>query len=230
MINVESVYQSIRSLTTKGKGGYTDSNEFNADSKRAELLLWQYYSEQYEKSREVPEAMYPFLAKEVLALAVDGLADLPANYGHFVLVNYGHVVSVPGSSPVVTNYGANYLSKEEEAEVLASAVRGPNFAKRRIYYGFYPGNKIKMFPVGMTGIIDFQYLRYPTYAVRGYTLDGTNDEQVYNAGTSTNYEWPAQEENNIVDLLLLAKGLEVRDSELVRWASQHQSITPAIVQ
>lgn len=229
MINVDLIYQSIRNLSTKGKGGYTTSNEFNSDSKRAELLLWQYYSEQYERSREVPEAMYPFLVKANLALAVDGLVSLPADYGHFVLVNYARILSVPGQEPMVNEYNCNYLAKEEEGNTLESAVRGPSFDKRRFYYGFYPGNKIKIFPTGITGQARLQYLRYPTYAVRGYTVDATNDEQVYNPGTSTQYEWPAQEENNIIDLLLLAKGLETRDSEIVRWAASRSQTSKTML-
>lgn len=222
MINVDQIYQSLRALSTKGKGGYTETNEFNQDSKRAELLLWQFYSEQYERSREIPEAMYPFLAKQNIALTVDGLVSLPADYGHFVLVNYARITSVPGGEPLVNEYNTNYLAKEEEGNTLESAVRSPSFEKRRFYYGFYPGNKIKIFPTGITGQARVQYLRFPIYAVRGYTVDSTNDEQNYNPSTSTQYEWPAQEENNLIDLLLMAKGLQTRDSELIQWASQRQ--------
>lgn len=228
MINVNLVYERIRSLSTKGKGGYTTSTEFNADSKAAELLLWEYYAEQYERARDVPEAMYPFLTKANLPLAVDGLVNLPSNYGHFVLVNYARITSVPGGEPLVNEYNANYLAKEEEGNTLESPVRGPSYAKRRFYYGFYPGSKIKIFPTGITGQARLQYLRYPTYAVRGYTVDGTNDEENYNPSTSTQYEWPAQEENNIVDLLLLAKGLETRDSQLIQWASTRQQASKNI--
>lgn len=230
MINVEAMYQNIRDLTTKGKGGYTDSDEFNKNSKRAELLLWQYYSAIYERERSIPEAMYPFLADSNLPLSATGLVSLPDDYGHFVLVNYGKVITVPGENPDVIVYPTNYLSKEEQMETIGSAIRKPSIQKGSFYYGFEAGGQIKIYPTGISGIAKLQYLRYPIYAVRGYTDDTTNDEQNYNPATSTQYEWPEQEENHLTDLILMFSGIIIKDSQIQQWASQQTSVTSAIIQ
>ena len=229
MINVEQIYQSLRDLTTKGKGGYTDSDAFNKNSKRAELLLFQYYAEMYERERKIPESMYPFLKTVNLPLTSTGLVALPSDYAHFVLVNYATVLSVPGGEPIVTPYLTTYLSKEEEGDTLASPIRKPNVAKNTLYYTFEPESKIKLHTGGATGLAQLQYLRFPIYAVRGWTLDTQNDEQDYNSGTSTNYEWPVQEENNLVDLLLWFDGLIIRDSQILQWAQAKTATTQAIV-
>lgn len=192
--------------------------------------MWQYYFEKYEEAMKVPDAMYPFLADVKLALAGDGLVTLPANFGHPLLVSYIKYTTVPGSNPLSEEIGANYLSKDEEGNTLESAVRGPSLSKRRIYWGYATAGKMKMYPTGIAGQFRLQYLRYPTFAVRGVTIDSVNDEENYNAGTSTQYEWPLQQENDLIDLLLMQKGLETRDSEIVRWASQRQSVTPNVMQ
>lgn len=230
MINVENIYQGMRDLTTKGKGGYADSDEFNKNSKRAEQLLWQYYFSIFEQTQRVPDAMFPFLKDGTNAIDSNGQFPLPADYGHFVYVQYATVQNSPtlGNPPVITPYRARYLEKVEIMSTLESAIRKPDFAKKLIYYSFAPASKVQVYPT-LSGLGKYQYLRLPVYAVRGWTLDGTNDEQDYDSTTSTNYEWQPQEESNIMDLLLLFQGITSRDTQLIQWATQHQQITPAIV-
>lgn len=230
MINIEQVYQSLRDLTTKGKGGYTDTDSFNKNSKRAELLLWQYYSQVYERERRIPEAMYPFLEDVNLSLPATGYVPIPSDYGHFILINYGKVVTVPGEAPSVSYVPAIYLSKAEQMNTIDSPIRKPDLEKKSVYYTFESDDRIKILPTGITGLAHLQYLRYPIYGVRGFTLDTVNDEQNYNAGTSTQYEWPQQEENNLVDLLLWFDGIIIRDSEILNWARGTTTVSKEIIQ
>lgn len=231
MINVEQIYQSLRDLSTKGKGGYSDTDEFNKNSKRAELLLWQYYFSIFEATRRVPEAMLPFMTESALGLDTNGAFDLPTDFGHMLNVQYGTVKNgaTCGDDPVVSNNPVYYLQKSELTVTLSSLVRGPSLAKKQFYYSFSPSKKAQVYPVKMTGQVAIQYLRLPNFAIRAFTLDTTNDEQVYNAGASVQYEWQTQEENNLVDILLMFQGVIIRDNALIQWAASHQSVTDNLV-
>jgi hypothetical protein len=228
MINVEQVYQSMRDLSSKGKGGYADSDEFNKNSKRAELLLLQYYCSVFEKTGLVPDAIYPFL-KEPAPVVLDsnGRIAIPSDMIHRVFVKYVTATNGP-SGPILTEYQTQYLEKLEEMATLDSPIRKPNFENGIVAYAFGPNSTLQIYPKTLTGYVKIQYFRAPTYAVRGWTLDVTNDEQDYDAGTSTQYEWPPQEENNILDLIMLSQGITMRDSQIIQWASSHQSLTPNI--
>lgn len=229
MISVEHIYQSLRDLSTKGKGGYTDSVEFNRNSQRAELLLWNYYCSMYEVSQRIPEAMFPFIKNPNLSLT-DGKFDLPANFGR--RLNMQHVSAVSGAecgdAPVTTKKMVRYLQKHELIMTVESPIRGA-VAGKRLFYSFTEDDKVQLYPETLTGQVRFEYLRYPTFAVRAYTIDVTNQEQNPDSVNSVNYEWQPQEENNLIDILLLFHGLINRDTHLMQWAQTHQSITQNIV-
>jgi hypothetical protein len=229
MILVESMYQSMKILTTKGKGGYTDSVEFNSNSKRAELLLWQYYFSIFEATRRVPEQMFPFLTSSNVALT-GGAFLLPGDFGHFTTVDYNSVLNGDGcgAAPVTTGKMVRYLDKSELQDTLRSSVRGASLDKGRIFYTFAPGSKVQLYPTTLTGSAKIEYLRHPIYAFRNFTVNVTTDEQDYNPTGTTDYEWQAQEENNLIDLLLLFVGITIRDTPLIQWASSHQSMTPLV--
>lgn len=231
MINVEQMYQSLRDLSTKGKGGYTDSTEFNRNSKRAELLLWQYYFSIYESTRRVPEQMFVFLTNAALSLDAAGAFVLPSDFGHFTNIQYSSAVNGAdcGSAPVVTKIPVRYLDKSELLHTIESPIRGASIAKKRVFYSYRTGAMVQLYPELLIGQVAAEYLRQPTFAVRGWTLDATNDEQAYSAGASTNYEWQPQDENNLMDILLLFHGIISRDTPLLQWAQSHQSITQQVV-
>lgn len=225
MISVEHIYQSLRDLSTKGKGGYTDSVEFNRNSQRAELLLWQYYFSNYEASRRVPEAMFPFIAVATQPLT-DAKFALPEGFGH--TLNVHHASSVSGAEcgdvPITTRKLARYLQKHELHMTLESPIRG-----KGTFYTFTDDRRVQMYPETLTGQARIEYLRYPAFAVRAYTVDVTNQEQNPDSVNSVDYEWQPQEENNLIDILLLFHGLINRDTHLMQWAQTHQSITQNIV-
>ncbi len=221
MISVEHIYQSLKDLSTKGKGGYTDSVEFNRNSQRAELLLWQYYFSIYEAGRRVPEAMAPFIKVDTLQLTA-GAFTLPASWGH--TLNVHHISTLSGvecgDAPVQTGKLARYLQKHELHMTLESPIRG-----KGTFYSFTEDRKVQMYPETLTGQAKIEYLRYPTFAVRAFTLDVPNQEQNPDSVNSVDYEWQPQDENNLIDILLLFHGLINRDTHLMQWAQTHQSIT-----
>lgn len=232
MINVDQIYQSMRELSSKGKGGYTDTAEFNRNSKRAELMLFRYKCSNMEATSLVAESMRPFLTDYgPVVIPSTGLVALPSNFGHRVNVRFMTAENnpIPGGPPITKERQIQWYEKVEEIATLESPVRGPNAAKGRYACALSAANKLQVYPKGAAGYLEMQYFRYPVYAVRGITADGANDEENYNAGTSTQYEWQEEEEGNLLDLIMYFQGLTIRDSQIIQWVQSHQASVPAIV-
>lgn len=232
MINVETVYQSVRDLSTKGKGGYSDTDEFNKTSRRAELMLWKYYCSMYEMHHQVAAAMHPFLAEQLQQIGAGGRFDVPADCEYLLEVKYATIVNGTGgcgSEPSATYTGVRYLKKDEEQWTVSNAVRRPSLTRGRMYYAYAPGGKMQFYPDTATGSVALQYFRYPVFASREFSINVTTDEQEYDSVNSINYEWPESEENNLIDLMLMFTGIIIRDTGLITWASQHQAVSQNII-
>lgn len=221
MISVEEVFVDCRLLLGKDKAGYFSSDEFNRVSKSAEQMLWRFYVKHFEEHGHIPDAMYPFNKTAVLSLDANKRFTVPADFGRRNILWWLKLITVPGDDPTTDRIAIQYLEKEELQDTLNSAVRGPNLDKNRLYYTFVNA-KAQVWPA-ISGPVEMDYLRNPTYAVRGHTLNLTNLEEDYDAGSSTDYEWPENERTNIIDLILLQYGMVLRESDIIQFASMQRS-------
>lgn len=221
MINVDTIFLSLRDLSKKDKGGYLSSDEFNRMCPMVEGALFLWYFDQYEKTQSFPEALQPFIVPSVQINVAGGFAPYPANLAHKIEVHALRITPSPGAEPVIEPIMSRYLHALEVGETLRSSIRRPDLSKGKAYHTLLPDG-VQVFPYS-TPAITLKYLRYPTYAVRGYTLDTVNDEEDYSAGTSSNFEWPDTQRGNLIDLFLLYLGLEIRETELVQWASNRMA-------
>lgn len=221
MIDVEQVFIDCRKLLGKDKAGYFSTDEFNRFSINAEQMLWRFYVKHFEEHGDIADAMMPFNDTAVLGLDSSTMRfTLPSDFGRRNILWWKKLTNVAGSDPLVERIKIQYLEKNELQDTLDSAVRGPSLAKNRLYYTFVAG-KAQVWPA-INGPVEMDYIRNPTYAVRGFTLDVTNIEEDYNSVTSTHYEWPENERPNIIDLILMQYGIVLRESDIIQWAQLQQ--------
>lgn len=230
MINVNDIYNEVRYLIRKDKGGYITNAEFNAISRLCETMLWNFWAAQFDKTQTVPTAMRPFIQDSdsvtnpgPIYIGSNGLVPLPSNFGRLLSVRYGHVQNVNPGSTSVSYYPSLPVHESEIANLQASKVRGPSIAKRRFYH-FFSGERLTMLPRQEGNIADLRYISIPTFAVRAVTTDVTNDQENYTATGSIQYSWPDSERNNLIDLLMLHYGISIRDSELGSWVISQRNI------
>ena len=131
--------------------------------------------------------------------------------------------------PEVELYPCDYLLTNEEKYTLTSAVRKPSTLKN-IFRHTFKNNLIHVYP-RETRVLEFKYLRVPVTpfwdSFASSTANGDIEVFIPIGGTNpntgapsltTDFEFPAQEEENIVDLLLLFMGIEMRSSPLIEFA------------
>lgn len=215
MINVDTLYSRIKDLARKDKGGYLAPDEFNRHLVHAQMMLYEYYFSQYEKTQTVPDRLRPFVVLNGYALSSLGKATLPSDYKHTIRGNFLKVTNVPGGEPSVTKIAMIPLRGADVNLTLDSAVRQPNIAEGTVYYRVIAGYWQVYADLG--GAVEMEYFRTPTTPVWGATLDSTNDEYNYDSSASTQLEWDAFDEGNFVDLLLLLYGLPTRQTEIIQW-------------
>jgi hypothetical protein len=228
-ILINDVYLLVADLISKDKSGYVTNAEFNSRSKVAEQVLWGYRSKTFEDGGAVPDSLYPFMAETVLPIT-SGRVVIPVNYGRRLQMWWNKVANGDcGENPSLSSVAMEYLEKIEEANTLISSIRGPSIAKGNLYWAL-TGGQIRVYPESLSPSVRFEYLRYPTYGVRGVTLDVVNDQENYDAATTTNYEWDDDEQQNLIDLIMLQYGVSNRDSEVLQFAAQQSTINRTIIQ
>lgn len=225
MINVDEVFQSVRALIRKDKGGYITNAEFNRISVLAETMLWNFWAQQFDKTQSVPTALRPFITKpeDDLYVGDEGNVELPDNFGRLLGIQYGVVTNSAANTSVTAYYPSQPCHESEISNLKYSAVRGPSLARKRFYH-VLTGDYLTTYPAHAGNVVSIRYLAIPTFAVRGVTTDSTNDQENYSSGTSTNYMWPDSELNNLIDVILLHYGMSIRESELVSWVQTQRGI------
>lgn len=221
MIAINEVFQDCKRLLSKDKAGYFSTEEFNRFSILAEQMLFRFYMKHFEEHGHIADAMYPFNKVAVLGLDSEKRFAIPSDFARRNALWYKKMTSVPGGEPTVEKVKIQYLEKEELQDTLDSAVRGPNLAKNRLYYSFV-GGKAQVWP-SIPGPVEFDYLKNPTYGVRGYTVNVDTDEEDYDSTTTTNYEWLENDRQNLVSLILMQYGIVLRESEVIQYAKMQES-------
>lgn len=226
MVSVKFVFDRVADLSRKDKAGYMSADEFNRDLAQAQDVLMQYYYEQYENTQRIVDSLMPFVKAQNLLINA-GWVDLPSDYRHRLEVGYIYSENsneCGGGEPLQDPYPMRYLNANEEMETMQSAIRKPSLAKK-LFYHLFLNNRIKVLPSGLVGYIYFKYIQVPPEAIYGVTLDVVNDQQNYDPSTSINLIWNEQDAHHLVDIMLLFKGIAVRESALIEWLQQKQGIT-----
>lgn len=217
MINVNSVYLQVRALSRKDEAGYHSSDDFNAQQRLAQALLYDWYFARYERDQRVPDSLKPFLREVILPIS-SGEVSLPSDYRHRVEVAAGY-----NAAGTITYYPCRHLHGNEEVGTERSYVRRPSAEKRRFYHTI-KSDALKILPTSFNGVVRLKYLAVPADAVWGSIVDADNNIEDYDAGTSTDFEWEAMDETNLVDIMLYLKGIQARQSELLEWVASKNSI------
>ena len=73
-------------------------------------------------------------------------------------------------------------------------------------------------------MVHCDYIRTPTQPRWGYTSLGANRTPLYNSSTSTNFELLPSEQYKLVQMILLYAGVQIREVDIVQFASNEQQL------
>lgn len=216
MINVDTLYQRIQDLVLKEKSGWFSNDEFNRLLVSAQELVYDYEYAEYEKKQAVSDSLAGFVTTYQSAITAGNAGARPDDYRHDLRNATVKIpTSVDGVATTISKT-CTYQHQDEIRLTIDSALRGPT--TDRFYYHFENGVQ-KVLPA-ITGYFVLRYLRQPEAPYRAVTVDVSNDQENYDSSGSTQLEWPAQMVRVFEDIMCWYLGLQVRNSDIIQWATQ----------
>lgn len=217
MISIERLYKRvIKDLARKNQTGYSSSEEFNRDLQDSENILYEFYYREFQQTQKVSDALEPFVKEKNLVIN-SGVVAYPKDHRHPLEMSYLKAVNQDCGKPKYTEVPMDYLNANEERETMMSAIRKPSIEDNLMYYT-QVNKALKILPKELQGKVAYKYLKTPLYGFYGASIDVSKGIEVFDANASQDLEWNDQEETNIISLMLLHKGISIRDNELMNFA------------
>ena len=214
MISVQTLWLTLRDLTRKDNiGNYLQNDEFNRQVNLCQDIIYDYHIDK-RNERVAREALVNF-ENDPLITKVGDSYPLPVDYRDKIeagLVVEGEDYPIP----------VHFAARDELAMSLSSPVRGPSL-ERKVVLGRIRSTDIQIWPK-VDNKLYFRYYSNPPTASRKVTVDVDEIEEVYDSGSTVDLEWPEDLLSDFVDLMLLFKGVVIRDSSLIQWVQARNVI------
>ena len=223
MISTQYIYERVSDLIQKQQAGYMSSSSFNRDIEAANLVLFEYYFVQYELTKKIANAMTPFLLEVPIASIgttnFSSIFDYPADLFHETELKFEKTVNKECGNEV-SIIPIDYLQDNEEAYTLSSPIRRPNLDKNIIRWN-RKNNKIHVYPKEIKEVY-IKYLKQPRKPEYITVSQSTPTQDIEVFVGSVDFEWDMQEAENIVDLILLYQGMQLRETAIIQFAKAKQ--------
>ena len=231
-ISVDTVYQRVLALANKEQRGYITPQEFGLLAEQAQLLIFEQYfhdidrylkahgnsGEYSDKIDILHEKIAPFEQWKVAMSAVSGNeATLPTSTAVHKL---GTVFYAAGTFDVeVERVEKNDLHYLERTALAAPTDDRPVYVRKTEAI-------VKLFPSSptvayTTSNVTCNYIAKPATPVWGYTV--VNNQALYNAGSSTDFELQGSEEAELVYKILELAGVTLNKPGLTQLAANEDN-------
>lgn len=222
MISIENLYKRTQEdLARKGKGGYTSTDEFNRDIADAQNVLSNFYVESMDLTGRFINSLSPFIKEKVIVLT-NGTGNMPTDYKKWLDASL--LPETDGTPDLTVRQHMDFVRSGEEYLTLKSPIRKPNADKEKAIFSFV-NDKIRVWGANSNRCY-LKYVAQPPTSVRGYTLNVTTDREEYDPTTTVDLIWKPQDEVNLRDIILLYKGIQIRESEIIQWLQAVKQMTP----
>lgn len=217
MISIDTVYQRVLAILNKEQRGYLTPQEFNLFANQAQLEIFEQYFfdlNQYMrlKDNNTEYAQMYKLVDEKLSI-FKAYGTLSYSSGKFTLpTNLHKLGTVIYNSKEVEKIDIKQLLDYQASKLTQPSTDAPVY----IY-----NTDIELYPTTITSGVTATYVRKPNTAVWGYT--NVNNNALYNAGTSTNFELHETEEANLVIKILMYAGLTIKDPSVAQVADAKET-------
>lgn len=229
MISVDLLWRMIQDLARIDHAGYSSTDEFNRNLVLAQEDMMDYYVMMYESTTRIGEGVRPLVAENRIPKSGDSF-PLPSDYRQRIAFGSEIWSACPdGGESSFSVYPIDYKSQNEIWGVLSNEVDKPRLLDPSTYAVEVFGDTIKVYPSSFKGAIRLKYFINPPVAERAYTLNTTTQEEELDSGATIDLVWPASEISNFIELMLLYKGISIRDGEVAQWVAQKRNIVPKTV-
>ncbi len=218
---INTVRNTVMAILNKDNNGYITPEEFNLFAKQAQLEIFEQYFYDYTN----------WVNKRNARLANDGYANIQKNIAETIdefSTSSTLVYDSPSQSfalPAdwyyvnVVLYGTKeieYVAQNKVMNLLSSNITAPTTA----YPAYYQkGDDIKVYPASITSSVSAMYVRYPLDPKWTYTVVAGSPIFNQSAVDYQDFELPQSEQNDLVFKILSYAGVNIREAEVVQFAT-----------
>ena len=219
MINIDSVYQKVLTLTNKEQRGYITPQEFNLLANQAQMeILNQYFYDINQWGRQHGNDVEH---SDMLGIIYEKLAcltvrELDIQVAWSAAFSTG-LTAIPTAAYKLGSIFTNDTQVEVE-EVMYNEYQNMQLSPltrptltRPVYINRFDG--LNIYPEGIDSV-DIQYIKTPDKAEWAYVV--VNDKALYNDNISVDFELHASEETELVYKILKLAGINLKNMELVQ--------------
>ena len=224
MVNVDTVYQRVLTIANKEQRGYITPLEFNLLANQAQLEIFESYFVELNQALAMPGNNSEY---------ADIVTTLNEKIGEFVRVTFltkvGESFAYPsnayklgtlyyapgGASDFLDGVEIQEVDYNEVLDYNNSPLTKPNLS-RPIYV--HADGRLQVFPSFVSNGVKAVYTKVPDKVEWGYVV--VNEQALYNAGSSENFELHVSEEITLVMKILGLAGIVIQRQELMALGQQ----------
>lgn len=208
-VNVNYFKLFVEFISNKAQSGGTISpSQFNLVANQAQMLVFEKDYQIFLQTESISEYLSLFLKNQTTSVPATGLLPYPSDLEHVASIR-SYYVRPSGKSSEIT---VEWVKNSSWGDVVSSQLMEPT--KRFPMYSDF-STEIRFAPKNI-GSVMVDYFKTPVAPVWGYV--STSGRSVYDAGTSTNFEFDLFAMNNVAAVYLSLIGINLKDGELQSWS------------
>ena len=225
MVNVDTVYQRVLAIANKEQRGYITPLEFNLLANQAQLEIFESYFVELNQALAAPgnESEYSDIVKtlneKISIFKTDGALTYASGYFSYPSDMYKlgtlYYRSLLGSA-IQDSVEIQEVNYDEIIDYNKSPLTTPT-PSRPLYIRREEGVRVFSTP-SITVNVSASYTKKPTKVEWGYVV--VNEQALYNAGSSENFELHVSEEVTLVTKILGLAGIVIQKQELMALGQQ----------
>lgn len=218
-VSVDTVYRTVLLILNKEQRGYMTPDEFNKTATQVQLEIFNEYFDNLNQQIRIPDNDTEYadrvknLQEKIAIFQTDGTCVFSVD--HFDIPTATDFYKL-GTVIYNDDKEVQYVQPNELLELNLSPITKPTK-----YWPVYTYKDfiIKVYPTTITSGITCTYIRKPANPVWNFTL-GPNQQYIYDAGSSVQFELHPIEQTNLITRILLYSGIVIKDPQIVQIAAQ----------
>ena len=225
MVSVDTVYQRVLAIANKEQRGYITPLEFNLLANQAQLEIFESYFVELNQALAAPgnESEYSDIIKtlneKISIFKTDGALTYASGYFSYPSDMYKlgtlYYRSLLGSA-IQDSVEIQEVNYDEIIDYNKSPLTTPT-TSRPLYIRREEGVKVFSTP-SITVNVSASYTKKPSKVEWGYVV--TNEQALYNASSSNDFELHVSEEVTLVMKILGLAGIVIQRQELMALGQQ----------
>ena len=236
-VYIDTVYQRVLSIANKEQRGYITPQEFNLLANQAQLEIFEQYFYDINQFGRVPgnqteysdmidninEKLKPFQNYQTaMSVSSSSIGVLDSNLHKLGKVTYNQATGTGSTSTF--HIEIEEIDQGKFAELQLSPLTRATI--ERPYYVRKTATQVLLFPAASfasSGNVFYNCIDKPAKVEWAYTV--VNNEALYNATNTTDFELHASEETKLVIKILELAGIVIKDPNLYQLVDKEETET-----